>query len=113
MCRYRVDKFWGYTDGDASRIREYAADPERYVTEWERRGRGPQPVPDGGVLDPDERGAFVGRDYGQLYRMGAHPYLLLHFARAIEVHVGNTPWPEFLARYRAQVAPHGFPDFTT
>jgi hypothetical protein len=70
-------------------------------------------VPDGGVLDPDERRAFTERDYGELYRMGAHPYLLLHFARAVDVHVGNTPWPEFVERYRAQVAPHGFPDFTT
>ncbi len=50
---------------------------------------------------------------GRLYELGAHPYLLLHFARALDVVLDGTPWPEFVARYKEAVTPHGFPDFST
>lgn len=112
MSRFDVNKFMTYVDDDDSRVEAFHADPETFVDDWESRGAaGRLPVADGGVLTIDERRALIERDYGALYAMGAHPYLLLHFARALDVIIDGMPWPEFVTRYRAAVAPHGFPDF--
>lgn len=93
-------------------VKDYVSDPARYVKEWERRGSESRvPIPDGGQLTDEERRAFVARDYGELYRLGAHPYLLWHFIEAVYIH--EVPWPELKELYRDAVSPHGEPDFIT
>jgi hypothetical protein len=112
--RFEVDKFISYTDAHASRIAAFAADPAGYVGSWTRRGeQAPEPVADGGVLDAAAARAFAEEDYSKLYAAGAHPYLLFHFVRAVDMARGTTPWPEFVEWYRSLVTPHGAPDFAT
>lgn len=95
-----------------SALKAYIADTAGFVAQWEQRGNSSRtPVADGGVLTHEEREAFVDRDYGELYRLGAHPYLLWHFVEAVYTH--DVPWPELKERYRAAVTPHGTPDFIT
>ncbi len=60
-----------------------------------------------------ERAALIGRDHAELYRLGAHPYVLWHFVEAIRVWTGETTWPEMKERYREDIAPHGTADFST
>ncbi len=112
MSRYMLNKFISYVDDDGERVAAFHRDPAGYVAAWERRGHESRvPVADGGSFTDAERAAFVGRDYGTLYGLGAHPYLLLHFARALDVIVEGSDWLEFVERYRAAVVPHGFPYF--
>jgi hypothetical protein len=112
MTRFEMNKFISYVDDDAARVAEFHRDPARYVAAWVERGSSSRlPVPDGGSLTDAEQTAFIERDYGTLYSMGAHPYLLLHFARALDVVLDGVSWPDFVADYRAAVEPHGFPDF--
>jgi hypothetical protein len=47
-----------------------------------------------------------------LYALGAHPYLLWHFVRAIHG-PGGTPVGELSEAFKAAVAPHGYPEFAT
>lgn len=114
MSRFQINKLMAYVDADESQTRAFAADPAGYVGAWEQRARDNRlPTPDSGTLTDEERAAFVDLDWGTLYGMGAHPYLLLHIARAVEVGVFGMPFPEFDAAYKAAVAPHGYPDFET
>ncbi|MDH3499468.1 MAG: hypothetical protein OEM97_05050 [Acidimicrobiia bacterium] len=114
MSRYLMNRFISYVDDDGGRVVEFHTDPAGYVERWRARASAARvPPPDGGALTNAEAQAFVDRDYGSLYAMGVHPYLLLHFARALDVVLDGTSWSEFVARYRAQVEPHGFPDFRT
>ena len=69
-----------------------------------RRRRTVGPAGDRARTEPGgTRRSFEARDYGELYRLGAHPYLLWHFAEAIWVH--EVPWPELNERYRAAADP--------
>lgn len=112
MSAFMIDKFIRTVEGSDENVAGYVADPAGFVAGWERRGAGSRvPVPDGGTLTPEEREAFVRRDYGELYRLGAHPYLLWHFTEAVWIH--EVPWPELKELYRQAVIPHGVPDFTT
>jgi hypothetical protein len=114
MSRYQMNKFIAYVDEDGERVNAFHADPAGYVAAWEARAAASRlPTADSGTFTDEERRAFVERDYGTLYAMGVHPYLLLHLARALDVQIEETPWPEFVERYRAAVSPHGFPDFGT
>lgn len=107
-----VDKLIRTVESSDANLARYLADPAAFVAAWETRAaRSRVPLPDAGTLTDEERRAFVDRDYAQLYRLGAHPYLLWHFTEA--VWVGEIPWPELKERYREAVAPHGSPDFTT
>ena len=60
-----------------------------------------------------ERKALIDLDVGALYEMGSHPYILLHFARAVEVDFNGIPFPEFDRAYKVAVTPHGYPNFAT
>jgi hypothetical protein len=114
MSRFEVNKLMAYVDADVSQTEAFAADPEGFVGAWEQRDREHHlPTPDAGTLTDEERAAFIALDWGTLYAMGAHPYLLLHIARAVEVGVYGVPFPEFNAAYKAAVTPHGYPDFET
>lgn len=112
MSRYMVDKLIRTVEMSDANVAAYVADPPGFVAAWEERGRSSRvPVPDGGTLTAEERAAFATRDYGELYRLGAHPYLLWHFIEAVYIH--EVPWGELKERYREAVAPHGDPDFIT
>jgi len=114
MSRFQIDKLMAYVDGDGGRVREYASDPVGFVDGWvTRASRSRTPTADSGELTAEERRAFESVDIGALYAMGAHPYILLHFARSVDVVTVDTPWPRFVEEYRSNVAPHGFPDFAT
>lgn len=107
-----VDKLIRTIELSDDNVASYVADPAGFVHEWEQRGASSRvPIPDGGTLTDEERHAFVHRDYGELYRLRAHPYLLWHFIEAVWIH--EVPWPELKERYREAVIPHGLPDFTT
>lgn len=112
MSRYHINKLMTFVDDADARVKEFQADPASFIERWEARAAASRlPVANGGVFTPEERRALIDRDYGALYAMGAHPYLLLHFARALDVILEGTTWMEFIIRYRAAVTPHGFPSF--
>lgn len=68
MTRYAVDKvLW-----------QYARDPE-FRAEFERDRAG---VLSGRELDEAERGALVAGDVREIFRLGAHPFLLYSYAIA-------------------------------
>ena len=105
---------WAFVDGDPEPLAEFSADPAGFVAGWERRAAGTHvPTPDSGRLTEEERAAIVGLDYGALYALGAHPYLLLHFARAVECDARGADFATWKEEYRAQVKPHGYPPFFT
>lgn len=107
-----IDKLIRTVELSDANVAAFIEDPAAFVADWESKGAASRvPVPDGGRLTDEERRAFVTRDYGELYRLGAHPYLLWHFIEAVWVH--EVPWPELKERYREAVIPHGLPSFTT
>lgn len=63
-------------------------------------------------LSDDERAAFVDWDYGTLYALGAHPFLLFQAVRSLAVRDGIS-MPELLSEYQETVTPHGTPDYIT
>ena len=89
----------------------FVHDPAAFIDGWEARTPVP-PHPAGGRLTPEERAAFEAWDYAALYRMGAHPYLLWHWVRAIFVPGRSSP-EALVAEYRHRVGPLGYPDFAT
>lgn len=113
MSRYMINKLLIEIDRTDEAVEAYRLDPAGFVARWEAAAAHPQPpYPDGGALTGPERTAFETLDYGALYAMGAHPFLLWHVVRAVlvsdELDVG-----ELSARYIEAVAPYGHPDFTT
>lgn len=114
MSRYDIDKLMRHVEGSDAEVVSFVADPASYVAAWtERAAGGRLPASDSGRLDAAERAAFVSRDYGALYAMGAHPYLLWHFMEAVWVWAGEVSWRDLVEAYRAAVSPHGYPDFAT
>jgi hypothetical protein len=89
----------------------FTDDTVGFISRWERTVPLP-PHPSGGALTSEERTAFEAWDYSSLYRMGAHPFLLWQFARALWV-PNRMEAEEFAAAYRSAVAEHGHPDFAT
>jgi hypothetical protein len=63
-------------------------------------------------LSSEERQALVEWDYGQMYALGAHPFILFQAVRSLAEGRG-IGIPDLLADYRAAVEPHGYPDFAT
>lgn len=114
MSRFEIDKFMSFVEGSDQAVLDYVADPESFVAGWEERAAASRlPLPDAGSFTDQERSAFVSRDHAELYRLGAHPYLLWHFVEAIRIWTGETTWPEMKERFREDIAPHGVPDFST
>lgn len=109
MSRLMINKFMRAVEMSDAAVEAYVADPRAFVDHWLATSAPPSEPSDDRALTDEEEAAVLTRDYGELYRLGAHPYLLWHFAEAIW---GNeVPWPELNERYRAAVAPHGYPDF--
>jgi hypothetical protein len=94
-------------------VAEFKADTVGFLDRWEAAADDPLPPhPEGGRLTPEERTAFEAWDYAALYAMGAHPYLLFQFIRALYVPDRMTS-DEFNAAYREAVADLGYPDYAT
>lgn len=114
MSRYQINKFITYVEGSDDAVRAYTADPAGYVAAWEgRAGASRLPTPDSGTFTEVERAALAARDHAELYRMGAHPYMLWHFVEAVRVWTGEVTWPEMTERYRQDIARHGAPSMLT
>lgn len=114
MSRYQINKFITYVEGSDQAVREYVADPVGYLAGWENRAASNRlPTPDSGSFDDSERAALASRDHAELYRMGAHPYMLWHFVEAIRVWTGEVSWPEMKEQYREDIRPHGVPAIGT
>lgn len=114
MSRYDVDKFIVFVEAFDGEVRAYTADPAGYVERWIARGTASRtPVADGGRLSVDERAALSAVDYAKLYEMGAHPYVLWHFAEAVLVWNGDLTWPELKEQFREGVRDFGNADFAT
>jgi hypothetical protein len=67
---------------------------------------------DGYRLTGTERAAFEAWDYGALYAMGAHPFLLFQVVRSLAVREGAA-MPQIIEEYREAISPHGAPDYIT
>ncbi len=75
-------------------------DVERCI--WELHRNGPEPLAEFQrepntflshfELTEEERHALVGRDYGELYRLGVHPMACLFYSQ-----VNKTPMPAYLS----------------
>ncbi|WP_166352844.1 hypothetical protein [Phytoactinopolyspora limicola] len=113
MSQYVVNKFMRLVNMDPAALEAYVADPASFVAAFEADvdpDRQPWSVR-GGRLEDHERRALVERDYGALYALGAHPYLLWSFTEA--VWVPEITRAELVQRFRAAVTPFGYPDFGT
>ncbi len=108
-----VNKAMWEVDASDANLAAFKADPARFLDDWVAAARDPvPPFPSGGSLTPREREALVSLDFGALYAMGANPYILWQFARAVSVPERATN-EELMASFRDAVAPHGYPDFAT
>ena len=103
MTKYMMGKFMRAVEMSDAVIDEYVADPTACVDSWLA----------GSSVPTQERDAFVAGDYEALYILGAHPYLLWHFAEAIYTHEFSETfgWRDLVERYRTAVTPHGVPDY--
>lgn len=109
MSKYMMNKLMRAIEMSDRAVESYVSDTEAFVDGWLVGGAGPDAVADDRALTDEERSAFIARDEGELYRLGAHPYLLWHFIEAVWVH--EVAWPDLNERYRAAVRPHGYPDY--
>lgn len=109
MSKYMMNKLMRAIEMSDADVAAYVADTAGFVDDWLEGSAGPARVTDDRELSADEYAAFVARDYGELYRLGAHPYLLWHFIEAVYIH--EVPWPQLNERYRDAVRPHGYPDY--
>ncbi len=73
VSRYMMNKFIRAVEMSTANVNAYVADTEGFVDGWLAGGAGPDAVTDDRMLTPEERTAFVNRDYGTLYGLGAHP----------------------------------------
>ena len=114
MSRYSLDKFLAHVEGSDDEVHRYVRDPASYVRSWtERADSSRLPTPDSGPLTDEERSALATIDHGELYRLGAHPYLLWHFIEAVRVWAGDMTWPDMVERYRVDIGRHGVPWYGT
>ena len=98
MSRGAIDIALYEIDQTTQTIEDFTTDPEGFLAGFD--------------LSEGERRAFVDWDYGTLYALGAHPFLLFQVARSLAVHKGMS-MPDLLRQYRETVTPHGTPDYIT
>jgi len=114
MSRFDVNKFITFVEAADEQVHQFSADPATYVARWVEKGEASRiPIADGGPLSDSERTALAEVDYVELYQMGAHPYVLWHFAEAVLVWAGELTWPELSGQFRSAVTEFGNPDFST
>lgn len=113
MSRYTVNKLLWTIDKTNEDLAAFKANPAGFVARWEELAADPvPPFPEGGELTSEEREAVVACDFGRLYALGAHPYLIWHLVRAVLVPDSMTI-EELVESYRTAVEPHGHPDYAT
>ena len=103
MSKYWMAKLMRLINADEPSLAAYKRDPAGFVAQWEAR--------EGHRLTDDERAAFVARDFGKLYALGAHPFLLWSWTEA--VWTPERPRDELVRDYKAQTGAVGYPDFST
>jgi len=113
MSKYMIDKFIRHVELSDANVAAYVDDPAAFARAWLTGGRGPEGATDDRLLTDAELAAFAERDYGALYALGAHPYLLWHFTEAVYEHEYREGfgWRELVESYRAAVAPQGLVDY--
>lgn len=106
-----INKLMWEVERTRESLASFISDTSGFLDSWQAVVPVP-PYPSGGALTEEERTAFEEWDYAALYRMGAHPFLLWQFARAVWVpaRLGNE---EFVEAFREAVAELGYPDFAT
>ena len=95
MSRYHVDKLMRDAILDLNVASAFKADTAKFL--------------EGRDLTEEERKALIDVDYATLYRLGAHPFLLNGFTRL----VWKGDKAALNAEYRKNIAPFGYPDFST
>ncbi len=95
MSKYQVDKVMRQVILDGKVASVFKADTEKFL--------------EGRDLTDEERKALIDVDYATLYRLGAHPFLLNGFTRL----VWKGDKAALNAEYRKNIAPFGYPDFST
>ena len=95
MSKYQVDKVMREVVMDGKVASAFKADTEKFL--------------DGRDLTAEEKKALIDVDYATLYRLGAHPFLLNGFTRL----VWKGDKAALNADYRKNIAPFGYPDFST
>jgi len=95
MSKYQVDKMMREAILDAKVASAFRADTEKFLA--------------GRDLTEEEKKALIDVDYATLYRLGAHPVLLNGFTRL----VWKGDRAALNAEYRTNIAPFGYPDFST
>jgi hypothetical protein len=95
MSKYQVDKVMREVILDMKIANAFKADTEKFL--------------EGRDLTEEERNALIDIDYATLYRLGAHPFLLNGFTRL----VWKGDKAALNADYRKNIAPFGYPDFST
>jgi hypothetical protein len=103
MSKYLVNKFMHLVNMNEWAEKEYKANPAAFVEKWEKGEKL--------ELTAEEREALRKRDYGKLYALGAHPFLLWSFTEAVWVH--EVPREELVKDYKEKTAKVGYPDFKT
>lgn len=78
MSKYLVNKFMHLVNMNEWAEKEYKTNPPAFVEKWEKGEKL--------KLAPEEREALGKRDYGKLYALGAHPFLLWSFTEAVWRH---------------------------
>ncbi len=103
MSKYLVNKFMHVVNMNEEAEDAYVENPPGFVARWEKGERL--------KFTPEERRALERRDYGALYAMGAHPFLLWSFTEAVWRREMDRE--ELVKDYKAKAATAGYPDFET
>ena len=103
-----VNKLMWEVERSEDSLNAFRHDPGSFLDRWEAAEAKP-PYPEGGKLTAEERAALEAVDYRTLYAMGAHPFILWQFVRALWT---EDPAP-LVTRYREAIADLGYPDFAT
>jgi len=103
MSKYLVNKFMHIVNMNEWAEKEYQTNPAAFVEKWEKSEKL--------KLIPEEREALCNRDYGKLYALGAHPFLLWSFTEAVWAH--QIPRDQLVKDYKEKARAIGYPDFKT
>jgi hypothetical protein len=103
MSKYLMDKLLLRINAHEPSLAAYKRDPAGFVARWEES--------EGHRLSDEERAAFAARDFGALYALGAHPFLLWSWTEA--VWTPERPRADVVRDYKEQTAAIGYPDFST
>ena len=88
---------------DEEAEKAYKTNPREFVQKWEKTQKL--------NLETEEREALATKDYGRLYALGAHPFMLWSFTEAVWIH--EKPREELDKDYKEKAAKAGYPDFKT